>query len=434
MNETNVLFLTGLFFIVAMVALASIWFSQKGATSENKEPSRFRRLLQLFYVVLDVTLFLTIKYCLYSTILNILYLLLFLLSMLLGITIKKYVERLVGLQETIQISLGFAVIGIILFAITPKFSIILGIPMGILLSQQIQSNHLLFNSPPLGKKSFLYSLLLAVVPILLIPSQYHTLFIYLIAIIFTAVSLLIIILFKNSHLIYFSGFSSTIRFWYPKGVVFGITLMLLLNPTYAPERFFFHAFWGLENFPTTETIAFAVASSYLIVILLSELLRLKHISISKSTSLLAIFIGLLCYIFGPFLIQNPLIFIASHLLFIFGLLTFLDNWIISSLPFCESPKKLADLSLRNTDPRGFTIQFLFWLIFGLFLLFVPPTIIVVDSQAAFTFLGLTGIEQLSWSPLLWTFFYIPSTYIFLAIPLIFYVLIFGIISTISKLL
>jgi hypothetical protein len=210
--------------------------------------------------------------------------------------------------------------------------------------------------------------------------------------------------------------------------------MLLLNPTYAPERFFFHLFWGLENFPTKETIAFAVALTYLAVIILFEVLRLKNLTISKIKSIILTAIGILCYIFVPFLIQNPIIFILSHFLFIFGLLTFLDSWIISSLPYFKFPNNISKLSLPSKDPRGFIIQFVFWVIFGLFLLFIPPTIIVVDSQAAFTFLGLTGIEQLSWSPLLWAFFYTPSIYMFLAIPLIFYVLIFGIISTISKFL
>lgn len=434
MNESNVLFIIAIFFIIAIVGLTSIWFARKNEWSQNQESKGFCRLMQVFYVFLDVTILLTVKYCLYSTILNIIYLLLFLLSMTLGVFIKIYLERLVGLQETIRLSLGLAAVGIVLFAITPKVSLLLGIPVGILLSQQLQSSHLLFNSPTLGKKSFLYFFLLAATLILVIPFQYYNFLIYIIAIIFSTVSVVIIFLFKSSNLIYFSGFSSNIRFWYPKGVVAGILLNFLLNPTYGPERFFFQIFWGLENFPTKQTIAFAIGFTYLAVIILSELLRLKHVSISKFKSFILMIIGISCYIFCPLVIQSPFMFLLSNFLFIFGLLTFLDTFIISPLPFSESQKKIIALQLPNADPRGFTVQLLAWLILGLFLNFIPATIIVVDSQAAFALLGLSGIDQLSWSPTLWTLFYIPSMYMFLIGPITIFILIFGIVSTISRLL
>jgi hypothetical protein len=354
--------------------------------------------------------------------------------MVLGVFVKKYLEKLVGSRETIQLSLGLASIGIILFSITTKFSILLGFPLGIILSQQLQSNHLLFKSPTLGKKSFLYFFLIAAIIILVVPFQYYTSLIYIIAIVFTTASIIIIIYFKNAHLNYFIGFSSNIRYWYPKGLVAGIMLNFLLNPTYAPERFFFQIFWGLENFPTKQTIAFAIGLTYLAVIILSELLRLKGISISKFKSFILMIIGISCYIFCPLLNQSPFIFLLSNFVFIFGLLTFLDTCIISPLPFSDSQKKMSELQLSSADPRGFTVQFLVWLVLGLFLNFIPATIIVVDSQAAFTFLGLSGIDQLSWSPTLWTLFYIPSIYMFLIGAITIFILIYGIASTISKLI
>ncbi len=429
MNETTVFFITAIFFIITAVVLALIWCANASKTQKREKSIGFTSLLKFFYVVLDVTILLIVKFYLYSTILNILYLLIFLFSLFIGIYIKKYLERAFGFYEAVQLSFGLAALGIILFAIVPQSIIVLGIPLGSLLSEQVQSSHLLFNSSSLGKRSFFYSLLLAGTLILLVPFQYYPILLYSISIIFPVIASLILFFFKRAHLCYFSGFSADIRYWYPKGVLFGIMLMLLFQPTYAPERFFFYIFWGLENFPTKATIAFAVAATYLAAIVFYELLRVKNFSLSKPKSLLILGLGMSCYIFSPFLLQNPLIFIFSHFLFVFGILTFLDLYIISPLPFSEYSKTPPSW-FKGKDPRGFVGQFSFWLLFGLFLIFVPPTVIVVDSQAAFTYLGITGIEQLSWSPFMWAIFYTPSLYMFLAIPIIFYVILFGILRTI----
>jgi hypothetical protein len=204
-----------------------------------------------------------------------------------------------------------------------------------------------------------------------------------------------------------------------------------LAPTYAPERYFFSIFWGLENFPTKLTIAFSVATIYLSAILIFEFLRLKHISLSKKHALIFISIGLLCYILLPFYFQNVVVFFGTILLYIFGLIVLIDTLLLSSLPYLNLHELVNSPSVVSKDPRRFISQFSFWLIIGLFIFFIPQTVLMIDSQEAFSFIGLTGINQLSWAPLIWTCFYTPSIYTFLAIPITIYVLLVGLIRTIA---
>ncbi|NVM52658.1 MAG: hypothetical protein HWN66_03060 [Candidatus Helarchaeota archaeon] len=437
MNETVGLIIVIICFVIITVVLAAFWLFLKNRPEKEQNPSEtlfFRTILKFFYVVLDVTLLLVVNFCFYSTILSVIYLLYLIISLFFGIQLRSLIEKKIGVRETIYLAIGLASCGFLLFALSPQFIIILGFPLGILLSRQVQSNHLLFDSSPLGKRSFLYSFLIAAVVILLVPFQYYPQLVWIISILFIIISIMILISFKDSHLRFFENFSSDIRHWYLKGVLFGFLLILLLNPFFAPERFFFHIFWGLESFPTKLTIAFAVAALYLSVILCFELLRWKDISLSKTKAIILMSAGLLCYLIMPLLLQSVFCFIFSIFLYILGVIAIADTFILSSLPLPKLHVPTINTPLKAKDPRHFLSQTFFWFIIGLFLIFIPPTVIVVDSQEAFSFLGLTGIDQLSWSSTLWALFYIPPTYMFLVAPITIFVLIFGVIKTISNLL
>lgn len=434
MNEITVLVLTAIFLLVGAIALAFIWlFSKPKATNDAEEgaprSTEVRTIFKVFYVVLDLTFLLAVNYCFYSTILSAIYLFLLLIFVVVGVYLRKPIERGIGTRETILLSIGLGALGSILFAFSPQFIIILGLPLGLLISRQMQSNHLLFKSTELGKRSFLYSMIIATAILLLIPYQFYPIMLWFVAGVFVVLAAAIMIILKEEHLAYFGNFSSNIRFWYPKGVTFGLLLIFLLNPLFAPERFFFHVFWGVENFPTRLTLGVAVAAIYLTAILFFEILRLKNLTVSKGKALLLMAAGLFCYLVVPFLLQSVLVFILSFFIFIAAFIALIDVSFIRTLPFPEFQSVTEKPSSRGHS--GFISQSLFWVMIGLFLFYIPPTIIVVDAQAIFELLGITGLESLTWSPMFWTFFYAPPIYMFLVIPITFYVIIFGVIVIFS---
>ncbi|MHA1650897.1 MAG: GxGYxYP domain-containing protein [Candidatus Helarchaeota archaeon] len=433
LNESTILLICIGSFIISLFALGVVWLGVKNSTTNDEkdlQSSTFRTIVKIFYFCLDLSFLLAIYYCFYSTILSVFYLLYFIISIYLGINLKSFLEKRIGVRATTIFAISFASLGFLLFSFSPQLIIIFGFPTGILLSRQIQSSHLLYNSLKVGKRSFLYSILFAAIIILLIPFQYYTDLIWVTALSFIGISSILCFSFKKAHLNYFQDFPTKIRFWYPKGVAFGILFFFLLTPCFIPERYYFHLLWGLENFPTKNTLALAVATIYLATILLFELLHLKNVSISKKYALILLTFGFTSYLFLPFIVQNIFCFILSISLYIFGLISILDAFILSSLPFPTQQASFTKMPYLGRDPRNFLSQTFFWIIIGLFLFFIPPSIIIVDSQAVFSFIGLTGINQLSWSPIFWSICYTPPAYIFLCIPLTIYVLLFGIIQTI----
>ena len=65
---------------------------------------------------------------------------------------------------------------------------------------------------------------------------------------------------------------------------------------------------------------------------------------------------------------------------------------------------------------------------GLFLIFVPPSIIIADTQDIFATIGISSIGQITWPSYFWAFFYIPPIQYILIIPTTIGILIYGIIS------
>ena len=142
-------------------------------------------------------------------------------------------------------------------------------------------------------------------------------------------------------------------------------------------------------------------------------------------------LGISAYILTPFLIHHPISFIISNFLFIFVILAAINAIFLSTLPLSNLPLQPPQLDLPQKNPSGFLSQFTFWITIGFLLTFVPPTILVVDSQAIFNLMGITGIEQLTWSSSVWSLFYTPPIYMFMVIPITVFVLIFGIFKTLS---
>ncbi len=434
LNETSVLILTTIFLVIGVLALSFIWLFHKTRVDNEMEEtahrnSSFRSLFKVFYVVLDLAFLLVVNICFYSTILSAIYLFLLLIFIIIGIYLRKPLEKAIGIKETLLLSIGLGALGLVLFAIDPQFIIILSFTFGILISRQMQSNHLLFKSSDLGKRSFLYSMLIATAVLLLVPYQFYPLLIWIVAGIFIVLAGVIIISLKESHLAYFGNFTGNISHWYLKGIAFGLLLIFLLNPLFAPERFFFHVFWGLENFPTRLALGFTIAAIYMYSILLFEILRIKNVKFSRIIVVSLLGAGIFCYLVMPFLLQNVFIFLLSFFLFITGFIALIDISFIRALQFSQFQDVRDDLSVSSRGHSGFISQSLFWVIIGLFLFYIPPTIIVVDAQAIFELLGLTGIQQLSWSPMFWTLFYSPAIYMVLVVPITVFVLIFGISKT-----
>ena len=66
---------------------------------EDDQENMFEKASKIFYLLVDLSFFLVIHYCLYSTFLNLVYFLFLMISITLGIFLKKYLERLIGNQE-----------------------------------------------------------------------------------------------------------------------------------------------------------------------------------------------------------------------------------------------------------------------------------------------------------------------------------------------
>ena len=353
----------------------------------------------------------------------------FLVFVLLGVYLRKPIEKGIGVRETLQLTVGLGALGAVLFAISPQFIIILGLSLGMLISRQIESNHLLFQSSDLGKRSFLYSILIASAVLLLFPFQYYPILIWITAGAFIVLAIATIAILKDAHLPYFRNFTTSIKYYYPKGIIFGLLLIFLLNPLFIPERFFFHLFWGVENFPSRLALRFTVAAIYFSAILFLEILRVKTIILTKSKAIMLVGGGFFSYLVIPFLIQNVFIFILSLFVYISGIIVLIDVSFIRTLPFSPFDPSSNITATPSKGHSGFISQSLFWIIIGLFLFYIPPTIIVVDAQSIFAMFGLTGIEQLTWSPAFWTLFYTPALYMFLCVPITIFVVIFGIFKS-----
>ncbi len=417
----------------ASIGLVVFWLFRKkndknGTSIRDEIPSLIEKAV-LFMV--DFILLLLIRYCFFSTILQLLYFVYLLISITIGIILKKYMDRLLGVRENFIFSMGMVSVGGFLFLLDPKLAIITGFPIGMLLMHQIQSTLQVTSDGKRDGRDFIYCMLISIVLILLIPSEYYFAALFVGTIIAAFVNGLGIYNFyikiKNDEPLPSMG--TNIKFWYPSGVAFGFLLMFLLAPTMSPENLFFHLFWGILFFPTRLTLSFSIATLYLCAILLFEILYLRHSRLMQdwrvSLSLMAG--AILTYILIPIFLDGILAFFLSNFIFIFSMLTTCNN----VLRIFRQPPMDFTKDVLNPKPNslsGFTSQFLFWSMMGLFLTFLYPSILVVDNQEILAAIGMTGTSQLVWSSVVWLIFYLPNIYLFLEVPVTIFVLTVGFIS------
>ena len=370
-----------------------------------------------FFLAVDIQLFLIMRSCLYSTILNNLFLVLFLVSIVLGIFLKKHLERAIGRKEVLIISIGLFSVGNIMFFISPVLIIFAGISIGLLLNHQIQSGSRLFPSYFSENKSqFFYLFIISSAVILLFLPEFYGVLSFLMLIISFLFSALCIYFLKDNQLGEISRMND-IRRWYPKAVIIGLLLYFLLSPTFFSERLYYYLVWGLEYYPTRLTIAFNIAALYLGAILLIEILKKKEINLSKKGTNLLLLISILSFIIIPLFLNGILIFILSTFIFIFGVLYYCTSFFDKSIEI-NLPQERDALKLSKKGDSGFIIHSLMWCLIGLFLFFIPPAIIFNDAQEIIAQLGVPAISELTWSPAFWWLLYTPSFQVFLIIPVV----------------
>jgi len=383
-----------------------------------------------FFFMINFLFLLMIRFCLYSTILNLVALFFLILSTIMGIFLKKIVDKAIGVKANLQISIISLSLGSLLVFIDPKFIILPGFSIGMLFSHQTKLNSSLLGSKSTNKRILLYNIVFATALILLCPPESLSYLLFIAVIATHFISGLSIYYVINKKFTDDSQYflSKGINHWYIDGVVGGFLLFFLLIPSFSAERVYFHIFWGVAYSPSRLTISFSIAALYIASIILCEQIKFSN---GKRYKKFSILIGLLCgsaYIIGFIFLTGLFFFILLNLIFIYGIL----NCCIYLVE--KQPRVLRNMSRDFLVKEKFTVggfpsQLVFWLVLGLVLIFVPPAIIMVDSQEIFAQIGIPAISRINWASLMWQMFYLPSVYAFITIIFVFLVLIYGILST-----
>jgi len=418
----------------AVLGLVYLWKIQNKEQREDKEQiiKDEKQLInsetlkkfaeKAFFLILDIQLFLIMRICLYSTIFNILFLVIFLMSITFGIFIKKHLDRAIGRKEVLICAFGLFSAGSLLFLISPLLIIYAGISIGILLNHQMQSGSRLFQSySPESKHHFIYLFIMASAVIILFFPEFYGILLLIMVIASFLISGLCIYYLKENQLGELSRIND-IRKWYPKAVIIGFLLFLLLSPTYFSERLYYHLLWGPEYYPTRLTIAFNLAALYLGAIILIELMRLKDFKLSKKSANFLLLTSIFSFILIPLFLNGILYFILSTFIFIFGLLYYCVSYFDTTI-YIYVPPERDGLKLKKKGDSGFIIHSISWCLIGLFLLFVPPAIIFNDAQEIIAQLGIPAISELIWSPAFWWLIYTPTFQVFIIIPIVVFIVI-----------
>jgi hypothetical protein len=330
--------------------------------------------------------------------------------------------------------------GFILFAIDFRMVMFLGVPLGIILAQQFKTQQYIFKFKSIGDRAFLYSIILAIVIVNLFPRELYFTFKWSFAITLLAIAVLQIFLlykFESSFELKdsFQGkYEKSAKIPQFISIILAYLFLLLFNLTITQEKFYYHLIWGLESFPTKLALQFSIASALLLALFLFEVLRIKDVDLEKKYKYLIFLVGLSCYIFIPFLLQGIIVFFLIHVVLIFGSILLIDN-ILSNFPHYideTSPSTSNDERQEKESVRGFTFLvfgFFLWFMFIFVLIVTPPVTIVVDTYNLLEKAGILGITDIVWPPFVWTLFYIPSIYLFLALPITIFCLLYGIIFT-----
>ena len=431
-NEFSILVIAGVIpFVVLLGILILIWVNKFKKREDSQDKRDFYEILtnKAVFFVVDFTLLLIIRYCLFSTILNLVSFVLLLLSVSFGIFLKKFLDKAMGVKTNLIVSLVFLSIGCFLFWINAELVIIAGFSIGILLSHQIKLNSSLLGSTSTSRRTFLYSLIIATAIILLFPPEYYS--ILLAIAFFTSIAAgcsgIALVLSKRKdeerEFILLKG----INHWYMDGVVLGFLLYFLFIPSYAPESLYFHLFWGVGFYPTRLMLSFNIASLYILAVVLSETINLRKIKDLNGLSLILCTSSVFLYALMFVLLNGIIIFILLNFLIIFGIIL-RCIYIIEKQPVVKRTAT-PDLLIKDKfTTGGFSSQLIFWLMLGLLLTFIPPSIIIVDGQEIFAAIGVPAISKIDWVSFYWYIFYLPSLYSFIAIPISVGVIGYGIYS------
>jgi len=456
-NEFSIFLIAALIPLISATSLlALVWIKHKNTSrddTESKSPTessgnrlaneKYSKLnLNLLFLFADVSFLFAIKYLLYTSNLVILYFALLLVSVSIGVLIKKKTESMFGSRDNLLINIVLLSTGFLLFIIDYRMVMLFGIPLGIVLTQQFQTQRELWSSDSIGNRAFVFSFIIASVVINLFTMELYSTFKWVIAITLMGSALFQVLLtlkFKNnfSYKNTFQGiYSPNIKISQYKTLILAFLFLFLFVPTIAQERYYYHLIWGLESFPTKLTLQIAIATVFILAIFLIEFMRIKEVNLNKKLTYLIFLICIIGYIFIPFLIQGIFFFYLIHFMLIFGSLLIIEK-VFLNLPQFVDPGALNNEKAEERSVRPlkgynmFVFGFLFWFLFIFALIFTPPVTIVVDTYNLLEKAGIIGITELNWNWFFWTLFYIPSIYIFICLPVTIFCLIYGAVITLS---
>ena len=456
-NEFSIFLIAALIpLITATTLLALVWIKQKNSNrdvSEFKLPvdskknifasEKFSKLnLNLLFLFTDVSFLFAIKYLLYTSNLVILYFALLLLSVSIGVLMKKRIDNILGIKGSLLLNIVLLSAGFLLFVLDYRMVMLFGIPLGIILAQQFQTQRELWNSDSIGNRAFVFSFIFALIVINLFTIELYNAFKWVIAIVMIMLALFQVLLtykMKNNFSFEktFQGkFNPDVKLSQLKTLILAFLFIFLFVPTIAQERYYYHLIWGLEFYPTKLSLQFSIAAVFVFAVLAIEIIKMKKINFTKKQAYLIFLVCILGYIFIPFLIQGVIFFYLIHFMLIFGAILIIDRIFLNLPQFVDqSINTIEKAEMRTEKPlkgyNSFVFGFLFWFLFIFALVFTPPVTIVVDTYNLLEKAGIIGITELNWNWFFWTLFYIPSIYIFICLPITIFCLIYGVIVTIS---
>jgi hypothetical protein len=382
-----------------------------------------------------VSLILVTRMCLYSTILNMLAFVIFLISFTAGIYLTRFLEKILGVRLNLSITLIFFLIGVILFLINPFLSMYLGLPIGIIIYKHITNGSLIIKREFIHKGEIIYLITLGlVINMLVLHESYIMLLIAFIPIVSILVAILLYYIGKNKRIIDPEPKSLIkIKHWYPKGIFLGFLLFLLVVPTFAPDNLIYHLWWGVEFFPSRLLLSYSIASLYLLSILLIEVLKIKNIKISKKFSSYLVILAVTLYIFMPLFFNGFPYFLLFHFILIFSLLNYCTYY-IQNLLKSDTQNLSQERKVLNSSISGFISQAIAWPLIGMCLMFIPASFLIADAQEMFVSIGVTSINQIDWPSFFWWIIYMPGFHMLLIIPIVIILLIYAAFELLYSLL
>ncbi len=373
-------------------------------------------LNQLLFFVIDTQFLLIARILLYSTILNLLFFAIFVVSIYIGTMLKGTLDKSLGSNISTILVLVLFSIGSFLFYFATELVIFVGFSSGALIQHQIQSSSSLLKTKTSNKRGFIYLLTMSAAFILLFaPEVYRILFMVITIVSCVLCGYMIYSLVKESKNADRIPRVQMLKYTYFKSVILGILFYLLLVPSFSLENIYYFVLWGVQFYPSRLTLALNIAACYLGALFLTEFIKQrKHIT-SLKVSLFLLILALSSYVILPLFFNGPFFFILTNFLFIFGVLNFCVTYFEKN---AYSFEKGLNNSLKDRRKgTRFIGQSIFWLLIGSLLLFIPPPILIADSQDIFVNLEIEAITQFVWPSFVWWMFYVPSMHMLLIIPI-----------------